>query len=118
MSQDAHHAPKMPAMIARIINQIAAPTLLAHFEALAANKPIISIESPHQNDTNAYAGYQIRVKIPSIASPPTIIKIMLPIKANAKPTFDGESAVVSVKNNSPPNERKILSVTSYLLYLK
>ncbi len=102
MSQDAHHAPRMPARTARIINQSAAPTLLAHFEALAANNPIISIVSPHQNDAIAYTGYQIRVKIPSIASPPTIIKIMLPIKANAKPAFDGELVEVSVKGNSPP----------------
>lgn len=97
ISHDAHQAPKMPAMIASIISQSAAPTLLAHFEALAANKPMINIESPHQNEANAYTGYQIKVKIPSIASPPTIINSILPIKANAKPKLFVDLVEVSDK---------------------
>ena len=98
MSQDAHQAPKMPAMIASTINQSAAPVLLAHFEALAANKPMINIESPHQKEANAYTGYQIKVKIPSIASPPTIISNILPIKANAKPKLFVDLVEVSDKH--------------------
>lgn len=97
ISHDAHQAPKMPAMIASIISQIAAPTLLAHFEALAANKPMINIESPHQKEANAYTGYQIKAKIPSIASPPTIINNILPIKANAKPKLFVDLVEVSDK---------------------
>jgi hypothetical protein len=93
ISHDAHQAPKMPAMIASIISQIAAPVLLTHFETLAANKPIISIARPHQNATRAYTGYQIKAKIPSIATPPTIIRITLPIKANAKPILLPEDLV-------------------------
>jgi hypothetical protein len=93
MIHDAHQAPKMPAMIARSIKKRAAPVLLTHLEALAPNKPITSIDSPHQNEVIAYTGYQIKVKIPSIANPPTIIKIILPIKAIAKPIPNVEESV-------------------------
>jgi hypothetical protein len=102
ISQDAHHAPKMPAIIASNMSQSAAPVLFTHLEALAANKPIINTASPHQNEAKAYAGYQINVKIPSIANPPTIIKITLPIRAIANPIFIVEDSVVSAKTNSPP----------------
>ncbi len=105
ISHDAHQAPKMPAMIASTINQSAAPVLLAHFEALAANKPMINIDSPHQKEANAYTGYQIKVKIPSIASPPTIINNILPIKANAKPKLFVE-LLKYLTNYSPPERPK------------
>jgi hypothetical protein len=103
MSQDAHQAPRIPAMIASIISQSAAPVLLTHFEALTTNKPTINIASPHQNEASAYTGYQIKVKIPSIANPPTIIKIMPPNKAIAKPILKVEDLVeLSDKYNTPP----------------
>ena len=85
MIHEAHHAPKMPAMIAISIRKRAAPVLLTHFDALAPNNPNIRIASPHQNEAIAYTGYQIKVNIPSMANPPTIIKIMLPIIAIPKP---------------------------------
>ncbi len=53
MIQDAHQAPKMPARIARTISHKAAPVLLAHLEVLAANKPIMNIARPHQNEAKA-----------------------------------------------------------------
>jgi hypothetical protein len=107
MIHDAHQAPRMPANIASTISQSAAPVLLTHFEALAPKMPIISIVSPHQNEAIAYTGYQIKVKTPSMANPPTIIKIILPIKAIAKPIlFVEESLEVSDKYNSPPKRSK------------
>jgi hypothetical protein len=93
MSHDAHQAPKMPAMIAIRIRKSAAPVLLTHFDALTPSKPNIRIESPHQNAVIAYTGYQIKAKIPSMANPPAIMRIMLPIKAKANPMFDVEEAV-------------------------
>jgi hypothetical protein len=114
MSHDAHQAPKMPAMTAIIISQRAAPVLLTHFEALAPKKPSISIASPHQNEAIAYAGYQTKAKIPSIANPPATIKIILPIIAIAKPIpYDEEPDEVSVSDNynSPPKRSKFVKLT-------
>jgi hypothetical protein len=98
ISQAIHQQPKIPAMIARIMIQSAAPVLVIHFEALTTNKPKISTASPHQNAVIAYSGYQISAKIPSIASPPAITKIIPPIIAIAK------AIPPNAKINSPPEK--------------
>jgi hypothetical protein len=101
ISQDAHQAPKIPAINAKTINQIAAAALFTHLEAPITKKPRMSIESPHQKSVKEYSGYQIKAKMFSIANPPTITRITPPIKAMAKPTLYVEP-LVSDKHSSPP----------------
>jgi hypothetical protein len=85
-------------MTASNINHKAAAVLLTHREALAPSNPIMNIESPHQNAVKAYSGNQIKLNIPSMASPPTTIKSILPIKAIAEPMFDPEDLVEESDN--------------------
>jgi hypothetical protein len=111
MIHDAHQAPKMPATIAINIKKRALTSLLTHFEA-NPKKPIPTA-SPHQNEAIAYTGYQIKVKIPSIANPPTIIKSILPIKAIAKPILYVEEPVeVSDNYISPPKRPKFFKINA------
>jgi hypothetical protein len=102
ISHDAHQAPRIPAANASKISQIATPPLEVHFAELAPSIPIMNIESPHQNAVKAYNGYQIKLKIPNIASPPIIIKIMLPAVTIKTPKLFEEDCVEVSYNISPP----------------
>ena len=55
-SQATKAAPNIPAITARIINQIAAPTLLTNLEVPAAKIPTISMAIPQKKAPNEYNG--------------------------------------------------------------